>query len=84
MNTSFLLLLLLLLLLCLNKNKIYETYSNCPNNILHFNHNLQRLFKKSKSYPMRGYTNNDYLYKMEILQSKDPLPINANFFLNKY
>ena len=79
-----LLLLLIILLLCLNKNKLYESYYNCPNNIVNLNHKLQTLLKKSKNNPMRGYTKNEYLYKMEILESKDPLPVNANFFLNKY
>ena len=33
---------------------------------------------------MRGYTSNEYLYKMEDFNLNEPIPVNANFFLGKY
>ena len=41
---------------------------------------------KSQEYldELRGYTPNDYLYLTENVDIDVPLPVNANFFLNKY
>ena len=33
---------------------------------------------------LRGYTPNDYLYLTENVVTDEPLPVNVNFFLNKY
>ena len=87
---NFLLLLLLLILILnnININTIYnENFLNCP---IDYNDNLQQLIQKSKNNLLRGYTKNDYLYKMEKIKKmenikmNDPLPINSNFFYNQY
>tara|TARA_B100000700_G_C14618057_1_gene656851 strand:- start:29 stop:175 length:147 start_codon:yes stop_codon:yes gene_type:complete len=41
---------------------------------------------KSQEYldELRGYTPNDYLYLTENVVTDEPLPVNVNFFLNKY
>ena len=51
---------------------------------LNYNNELQKVFENNKSYQLKGYTKNDYYYKMEMMNSKIPLPVNANFFLGKY
>ena len=40
--------------------------------------------KKNKGEVLLGYNSNDYVYKTLMLTSKEPLPVNANFFLGKY
>jgi len=84
-----LLLLIIIILNNININTIYdevlrEKYLNCP---IDYNDNLQQLIQKSNNNPLRGYTKNDYLYKMEKMENikmNDPLPINSKFFYNQY
>ena len=73
----------LLMIVVLNRNyDIKEGFDGCE---IHYNNRLQNIFEKdNNSYQLRGYSGNEYLYKMEGLKSKDPLPVNANFFLGKY
>ena len=81
---QYLFLLLLIILLFHLNNNIKEGFDGCE---IHYNNRLQKIFEKGKgrqSYPMRGYTGNEYLYKMEFMDSDDPIPVNANFFLGKY
>ena len=72
---------LLLLLLIQYISNLRENYVNCPKM---YNDQLNRI--KSQEYldELRGYTPNDYLYLTENVITDEPLPVNVNFFLNKY
>ena len=76
-------LILLIIIIFMNQDhKIYEGFDGCE---IHYNNRLQKIFENNdQSYPMRGYTGNEYLYKMEFMDSDEPIPMNANFFLGKY
>ena len=72
---------LLLLLLIQYISNLRESYVNCPKL---YNDQLNKI--KSQEYldELRGYTPNDYLYLTENVVTDEPLPVNVNFFLNKY
>jgi len=76
-NIFFMILISLLFINLFNK----EGYIDCKS--LLYNKNLEEI-KKNKGEVLLGYNSNDYIYKTLMLTSKEPLPVNANFFLGKY
>ena len=76
-NIFFMILITLLFINLFNK----EGYKDCKG--LLYNKNLEEI-KKNKHEVLLGYNSNDYIYKTLMLTSKEPLPVNANFFLGKY
>ena len=73
----WLFLLIMILYLC-KKNK--ESFSNCP-----MKHYLkQEKILKNSVRPMLGYNPNDYIYKTFLMESDEPLPVNANFWFHEY
>lgn len=76
-NIFFIILISLLFINLFNK----EGYTDCKG--LSYNKNLEEI-KKNKGEVLLGYNSNDYIYKTLMLTSKEPLPVNANFFLGKY
>lgn len=75
-----LVMIIFILILVFNKD-IKESFQNCIEYA--YNNNLQ-VFKKNQGKMSLGYNPNDYIYKTLLMQSDDPLPVNANFFNNKY
>tara|TARA_B100001093_G_C26188145_1_gene742756 strand:+ start:271 stop:522 length:252 start_codon:yes stop_codon:yes gene_type:complete len=76
-NIFFIILISLLFINLFNK----EGYKDCKSEL--YNKNLEEI-KKNKGEVLLGYNSNDYIYKTLMLTSKEPLPVNANFFLGKY
>ena len=76
-NIFLMILITLLFINLFNK----EGYKDCIG--LSYNKNLEEI-KKNKGEVLLGYNSNDYVYKTLMLTSKEPLPVNANFFLGKY
>lgn len=76
-NIFFMILISLLFINLFNK----EGYTDCKSKL--YNKNLEEI-KKNKGEVLLGYNSNDYIYKTLMLTSKEPLPVNANFFLGKY
>jgi len=78
-------LLVILLIILLNKAKI-DTYTNyseypiqdCPKN---YNQNLNRIKNFPETIQPFGYTGREYFDKTRFLVTKDPLPVNADFFI---
>ena len=78
---KYLFFIIILILFQINLN-FSEGFDGCE---IHFNNRLQNIFEENnQSYPMRGFTSNEYLYKMEDINLNEPIPVNANFFLGKY
>ena len=75
-----LVMIILMVILMINKD-IKETFENCIEYA--YNNNLQ-VFKNNPAKMLLGYNPNDYIYKTLLMVSDDPLPVNANFFYNKY
>ena len=75
-----LVMIILMVILMINKD-IKETFKNCIEYA--YNNNLQ-IFKNNQGKMSLGYNPNDYIYKTLLMVSDDPLPVNANFFNNKY
>jgi len=72
---------LVLILIISYISNLRENYINCPKLYMD---QLNKI--KSQEYldELRGYTPNDYLYLTENVDIDVPLPVNSNFFLNKY
>ena len=77
----FKLLMIFLFIIYIFNKDIKETFENCIENV--YNNNLE-VFKKNQGKMSLGYNSNDYIYKTLIMSSDVPLPVNANFFYNKY
>lgn len=77
----FKLIIVLLFVIYLFNKDIKETFENCIEYA--YNNNLQ-VFKNNPAKMSLGYNPNDYIYKTLLMVSDDPLPVNANFFNNKY
>ena len=75
--------LLVILLLILKSFISVEGYDNCTDIQNIFNSRLEH-FKGEKHGLMLGYNPNDYIYKTLIMESDDPLPVNANYWFHKY
>ena len=73
---------LLVILLLVLKSSI-EGYDNCSEIQNIYNSRLE-YFKNNKHGLMIGYNPNDYIYKTLMWKSEDPLPVNANYWYNKY
>ena len=73
---------LLVILLLVLKSSI-EGYDNCSEIQNIYNSRLE-YFKNNKHGLMLGYNPNDYIYKTLMMESDDPLPVNANYWYNKY
>jgi len=78
-------LLVILFILYLNRNQI-DSYTNyieypiqdCPKN-------YNEIFQKIKEYPKTiqpfGYTDREYFDNTRFIRTKEPLPVNADFFM---
>ena len=75
--------LLVILLLVLKSYISVENFENCSEIQNIYNSRLE-YFKNNKHGLMMGYNPNDYIYKTLIMKSDDPLPVNANYWYNKY
>ena len=77
----FKLIILLLFFMYLFNTDVKETFKNC---IEYAYYNNLQVFKSNQGKMSLGYHPNDYIYKTLLMKSDDPLPVNANFFNNKY
>ena len=75
--------LLVILLLVLKSYISVENFDNCSEIQNIYNSRLE-YFKNNKHGLMLGYNPNDYIYKTLMMESDDPLPVNANYWYNKY
>ena len=75
--------LLVILLLVLKSYISVENFENCSEIQNIYNSRLE-YFKNNKHGLMLGYNPNDYIYKTLMMKSDDPLPVNANYWYNKY
>ena len=75
--------LLVILLLVLKSYISVENFENCSEIQNIYNSRLE-YFKNNKHGLMMGYNPNDYIYKTLMMESDDPLPVNANYWYNKY
>ena len=75
--------LLIILLLVLKSYISVENFDNCSEIQNIYNSRLE-YFKNNKYGLMLGYNPNDYIYKTLMMKSDDPLPVNANYWYNKY
>jgi len=78
-------LLLIALIIFLNRDKIdsYKNYveypiKNCPKN---YNQRLKKLNNFKRTIQPFGYTNREYFDKTRFVFTKEPLPVNADFFM---
>ena len=75
--------LLVILLLVLKSYISVENFENCSEIQNIYNSRLE-YFKNNKHGLMMGYNPNDYIYKTLMMESDEPLPVNANYWYNKY
>jgi len=75
--------LFLLIIIIVFTNRIKENFDNCFDCNECYNNRLQDIQKKNKRQ-LLGYNPNDYIYKIFLMDSEEPLPVNANFWINKY
>ena len=75
--------LLVILLLVLKSYISVENFENCSEIQNIYNSRLE-YFKNNKHGLMLGYNPNDYIYKTLMMESDEPLPVNANYWYNKY
>ena len=71
----YIVLIIILIIISVSK----ENYSNCPRSYMD---NLNKIQSLKPAEPLRGYTPNDYLYMTENVT--ELIPVNSNFFRNKY
>jgi len=78
-------LLVILFILYLNKDKIdpYTNYTeypiqDCPKN---YRERLQKIKEYPKTIQPFGYTDREYFDKTRFIITKEPLPVNADFFM---
>jgi hypothetical protein len=77
--------LLIVIIILLNKDKI-DSYTNyveypikdCPKN---YSQKLQKMKDYPKTIQPFGYTNREYFDKTRFVLAKEPLPVNADFFI---
>ena len=77
------LLVIVIILLFNNKVDPYKNYSeypiqNCPKN---YNQRLQKIIQYPRTIQPFGYTDREYLDKIRFVITKEPLPVNADFFI---
>ena len=77
----FKVLFLLVIIVILLKN-IIEGYNNCA--ILNYHNTRLNIIKDSKMTMDLGYNPNDYIYKTLLMESDEPLPVNANYWFHEY
>ena len=67
-----------------NANQVSDIFNSLvvPNWALYNPNNLQKIKSSNNAKPLRGYTPNDYLYLTENVE--ELIPVNSNFFRNKY
>lgn len=66
----------------LSLTKISEGFDNCG--ILnHYNSKLNSIKEKQARMDL-GYNTNEYIYKSLLMESDEPLPVNANFWFHEY
>ena len=69
----------MIMIMIIITNYTKENYNNCP---LSYLNNLKKIKSSNNAEPLRGYTSNDYLYLTENVE--ELIPVNSNFFRNKY
>lgn len=72
----------ILMILMLSFTKISEGFDNCG--ILNYYNSRLANLKKKQTTMNLGYNSNDYIYKSLLMESDEPLPVNANFWFHKY
>ena len=78
-------LLIVIVILLLNRDKI-DSYTNyieyptqdCPKN---YNQRLQKINDFPTTIQPFGYTDREYFDKTRFVLTKEPLPVNADFFI---
>ena len=60
-----------------------EPFDNCKNISNIYNERLE-YFKEKKSNLLLGYHPNNYIYKTLLMESDDPIPVNANYWFHEY
>lgn len=78
------LLLFFIIFFLLSSVFIREGFENCDNLVDPLGKHLDGLRKKNNVDQLLGYTPNEHLYHVLEYKSSNPLPVNANFFNNKY
>ena len=84
---NLLVMLLLFLALILNRKQIsnYTNYIEYTKPFLNcsgiYERNYQIIQDKPKTIQPFGYTSNEYLDKTRFIQTTEPLPVNADFFM---
>ena len=74
-------LIIFIIFICKYNNK--ENFDNCSDCNEYYSNRLQDIQKRNLR-PLLGYHPNDYIYKMLLMDSDEPLPVNANFWFHEY
>ena len=77
------LLLLVFLIIFICKLKKKENFDNCYDCNEYYSNRLQDI-QQINLRQLIGYHPNDYIYKMFLMDSDEPLPVNANYWFHKY
>ena len=77
------LLLLVFLIIFICKLKKKENFDNCSDCNEYYSNRLQDI-QQINLRQLIGYHPNDYIYKMFLIDSDKPLPVNANYWFHKY
>ena len=78
-----LLLVFLIIFICKFKLKKKENFDNCSDCNEYYSNRLQDI-QQINLRQLLGYHSNDYIYKMFLMDSDEPLPVNANYWFHKY
>ena len=83
MYYKWLFLFLILFFIIYSCNNKKENFDNCPGISGLYNDRIN--FLKNKKYGLLlGFNPNDYIYKTLLMDSNEPIPVNANFWLKKF
>ena len=77
----FLLIFLIIFICKLKKSK--ENFDNCSDCNEYYSNRLRDI-QQINLRQLLGYHPNDYIYKMFLMDSDEPLPVNANYWFHKY
>ena len=77
------LLLLVFLIIFICKLKKKENFDNCSDCNEYYSNRLQDI-QQINLRQLLGYHPNDYIYKTYLMESGEPLPVNANFWFHHY
>ena len=83
MYYKWLLLLVFLIIFICKLKKSKENFDNCSDCNEYYSNRLQDI-QQINLRQLLGYHPNDYIYKMFLMDSDEPLPVNANYWFHKY